>query len=258
MKFVYELKDIWFRYNAEHPLFCGLSCKIKENIITGIIGPNGAGKTSLLNILAGLLKPTKGEVIFNERLIEDYERKEIAQRIGILFSEYQFIYNYNVWEFVLMGRYPYIKGLAGFSEKDFKSAERAMRITDTIKLKSKGIQELSSGEKQLVLLAHILTQEPEVLLLDEPFSHLDLKHQIKVINILKEINKTIIFVTHNIMFVKQIADEAILLKNGKPIAQGTPKNILTRRNIANLFGIKKDGIKINKSVEKFKKSTILK
>ncbi len=237
MKFIYQIRNIYFRYGKGKYLFHNLNCQIQENKITGIIGPNGAGKTSLLNLLAGISKPTAGEIIFKGHLLENYPKIEIAKKIGILFSEYQFVYNYNVWEFVLIGRYPYIKGLTGFSEEDFKSAEDAMRITNTSKLKSKGIFELSSGEKQLVLLAHILAQKPEVLLLDEPFSHLDLKHQIKVIEILKSIKKTIIFVTHNISFIKQIADEVILLKKGKILSQGRVRDILTRKNVSNLFDI---------------------
>ncbi|MBN1897986.1 MAG: ABC transporter ATP-binding protein [Spirochaetes bacterium] len=237
MSSIYKIKDLNFYYKKEQDLFRDFNCGIEQGRITGIIGPNGAGKSTLLHILRGIIKPHSGLVFLKDRSLHEHSRIELAQKIGILFSEYQFVYNYNVWEFVLMGRYPFLTGLAGYGEDDFQAADQAMKVTGISHLKYKGMFELSSGEKQIVLLTHILAQKPEILLLDEPFSHLDLKHQIQIGNILKNVKKTIIFVTHNITFMKEISDRVILLKKGKILTEGN-KKILTRRNLSKLFDIK--------------------
>jgi len=234
---IFKISKVKFKYNKGKYIFNNLSAEIEHNKITAIIGPNGSGKTTLLYLMAGLLKPIDGEILFFNKNLNNYKKDEMAQKIGILFSDYQFAYNYTVWEFILMGRYPYKNGFLGFNDDDFRIVENAMNRTGVQKFKTRGIMDLSTGERQLVLLAHLLAQDPEVLLLDEPFSHLDLKHQFNIIDILKNINKSVIFVTHNISYIDKVADRTILLKDGNIYYSGIPKSALRPGKIKTLFDI---------------------
>ena len=168
---------------------------------------------------------------------------DYAREVGIMFADINFIYNYKVMEFILMARYPYINALVGYRENDIEKAEQAIKMAEIDFLKDKNIMELSSGEMQLVLIAHLLAQDTRVLLLDEPFTHLDLKHQYLVVDLLIKINKiykkTIMVVTHNVNNIPKFAHNVILLKNGKLFKKGTSKQILTKNNIKGLYDIKR-------------------
>jgi len=241
MKICYEIKNLTFSY-PKKTIFKNLSCRIFKNKITVLIGPNGVGKSTLLKIIGKIITNYKGTIFFEGENLQNIKIKKFAKKVGVMFSDINFIYNYKVLEFILMARYPYINPFIGFKKEDYEIAFNSIKLAGIQNLITKNILQLSSGELQLILIAHLLTQSTEVLLLDEPFAHLDLKHQFLVMDLLKKINKvynkTVIIVTHNVYNISKFADEVILLKNGKILKKGKVKSTLTKTNIKNLYEIK--------------------
>lgn len=234
---MFEIKDLFFRY-TDQVVFEGLSAGIKKNRINVVIGPNGCGKSTLLKILGRILAPQKGQILLDGRDIRVIRPQEYHRRVGLMFSDIHFIFNYRVLEFILMARYPYVSPLAGYRPEDLEAAEKAVRVAGVEGLREKGLQQISSGEMQLVLIAHLLAQETDVLLLDEPFSHLDLKHQHQVMDILKKVtDKTIVLVTHQVDRLAGFADYVILLKERRLYRQGSFRKVLTKPHIRSLYGI---------------------
>lgn len=240
--FAYEIKNLYFQYRKEDPLFEGLSIKIKEKEWFGIIGPNGSGKTTLLKLMAGLLRPQKGTIILFNNNLFSLTPKERARFIGYFPQESFFIFDYTVKEIVLMGRNPYIKWFSRVNKKDTEIVEKAMELTETIKFKDKKISELSSGERKRVILARILAQEPKVLLLDEFTTHLDISYQIEFINLLKRLRETkdltIIFLTHDLNLASISCDRILLIDKGKYVACDVPEKILKEDLIEKVYKVK--------------------
>jgi iron complex transport system ATP-binding protein len=240
--FTYEIKNLHFQYPTSAPLFKGLSIKIKEKEWFGIIGPNGSGKTTLLKIMAGLLMPQKGTVLLFNNNIFSLTPKERAKIIGYFPQENFFIFDFTVKEIVLMGRNPYRKRFSFITKKDMEIVERAMELTGTIEFKDKKINELSTGEKQRVILARILAQEPQVLLLDEFTTHLDIAYQIELINLLKRLreakNLTIVFLTHDLNLASLTCDRILLLAKGEFVGCDTPERILREDLIEKVYKVK--------------------
>lgn len=240
--FAYEIRNLYFRYPTNHLLFEGLSIKIKEKEWFGIIGPNGSGKTTLLKIMAGLLMPQEGTVLLFNNNLFSLSPKERAKIISYFPQENFFIFDFTVKEVVLMGRNPYRKRFSFVTKKDIEIVERVMELTDTIKFKDKKINELSTGEKQRVILARILAQEPQVLLLDEFTTHLDVSYQIEFINLLKKLREakklTIIFLTHDLNLASNSCERILLLDKGKFIGCDIPEKILKEDLIEKVYKVK--------------------
>ncbi|MEO0087678.1 MAG: ABC transporter ATP-binding protein [candidate division WOR-3 bacterium] len=240
--FAYEIKNLYFQYRKEEPLFEGLSIKIKEKEWFSIIGPNGSGKTTLLKLMAGLLRPQKGAIILFNNNLFSLTSKERAKFIGYFPQESFFIFDYTVKEIVLMGRNPYVNWFSQVSKKDIEVVERCMELTETINLKDKKISELSSGERKRVILARILAQEPKVLLLDEFTTHLDISYQLEFINLLKRLKEakdlTIVFLTHDLNLASISSDRILLIDKGKYVACDIPEKILKEDLIAKVYKIK--------------------
>ena len=238
----YSIQELSFNYGAKMVLE-NISFQIEPEKITVIIGPNGVGKTTFLKLLGKILSDYDGTILFSNKNLNAIKMKDYAREVGIMFADINFVYNYKVMEFILMARYPYTNPLVGYRKNDIEKAEEAIKQAEIDSLKDKNILELSSGELQLVLIAHLLAQDTRVLLLDEPFTHLDLKHQYLVIDFLKKINKihkkTIVLVTHNVTTISRFADNVILLKNGRLFKKGKVKQTLTKKNIKDLYDIKK-------------------
>ncbi len=232
-----QIKNLFFQYNKELVLD-NLNFTIHNTEKNIIIGPNGVGKSTFLKILSRVLSPYQGEIFLDDQEIRNIPLKKYSQKVSLMFSNLNFTYNHNVKDFILMGRYPYLNPFIGYVSEDFKKADEAMEITGVNHLLHKGVLELSSGELQLVLLAHVLTQDTEFILLDEPFAHLDLKHQYHIMDLLQQIkHKMILMVTHSVHHLEKIADHVILLKNKRLFKQGVPQKVLVKRNIKNLFDL---------------------
>ncbi len=234
------LRNISFGYEQK-PLLDNFSLTVKTGEFFGIIGPNGAGKTTILKLMAGFLRPKTGDVLIFDKEITKISRRELAKIIGFVPQENFFAYEFTVFDVVLWGRNPYLGRLANPKPIDYDKTTEALRLTDTLKLKDKSINQISAGERQRVVLARALAQEPKILLLDEATSHLDITHQVQFVKILKKLNATgmtIVFLSHDINLASLICSRILLLDNGTAVALDRPELILKSELIEKVYKLK--------------------
>ncbi|RZN65063.1 MAG: ABC transporter ATP-binding protein [Candidatus Methanoliparum thermophilum] len=220
----------------------------KEGKLLGIIGPNGSGKTTLLKVISRILKPRVGTVLLDESDISKMRRDEIARKMAVVPQETSISFPFTAMEIVLMGRTPHLKRFENEGSKDFDIAKKCMKLTNCLELAERRIDELSGGELQKVVIARALAQEPKVLLMDEPTSHLDIKNQIEIMELMKRLTKEdrmiVIAVIHDLSMAYIYCDEVMLLKDGNIFSFGVPDEVLTSENIREAFcvqaSVKKD------------------
>ncbi|MFO7875940.1 MAG: ABC transporter ATP-binding protein [Desulfovermiculus sp.] len=204
-----------------------------------VIGPNGSGKSTLLKSLAGILRPQSGQVEILGRDISTRSRREMARKVALVPQQASVAASYTVLETVLMGRYPH-QGLLGLeSARDMQVAREAMHSTRIEHLQDRSLAQLSGGELQRVLIARALCQEPEIMLLDEPTSSLDLAHQVRVMDLLEELHTrhelTVIMVAHDLNLASLYGERILLLREGTLAGHGPPRDVLTFENLETVF-----------------------
>jgi iron complex transport system ATP-binding protein len=219
----------------------GLEFSVRKGEILGVVGPNGSGKTTLLRALSRILKPLEGEVLLAGGDIWKITPRELARRLAVV-SQIPESVSIPALDYVMLGRYPYQKGFSFYDAPgDRLIAERYMELTDTLRFRQKTLNELSGGERQLLQMARALTQEPELILADEPTAHLDIKRQITVMDLIKRLNRdlgvTIVLVMHDLNLASAYCDEILLLQEGKGGAFGPPDQVLIPRNIEAAYGM---------------------
>jgi len=214
---------------------------VREGEIVGILGPNGSGKTTLLRTISRTLKPKVGAVFLDDVNVYDMSVKDVAKNIAVVPQETTFTFDFSSLDVVLMGRHPYIDRFGRESREDLAIAKKAMELTNTLSLAHRPMNELSGGEKQLVLIARALAQEPKVLLLDEPTTHLDINHQIQIMDLLSEICRVraliVLAVFHDFNLAARYCDSAILLNRGRIYSVGSIDAVLNTENIRKVFRI---------------------
>jgi iron complex transport system ATP-binding protein len=234
-----EVNSISFRY-LEDWVLQDISFQVRRGEFIGVIGPNGSGKTTLLKILDHLLSPQQGEILFDHVPLKAMNRKEIAKRIAVVAQETYSLFPFRVIEIVLMGRSPYLGHLMFENEKDLAIAKKAMEWTEILPISERSIDELSGGERKRVFIARALAQEPEVILLDEPTSNLDIHHQTEFLDLILSLNRerglTIFMASHDLNIASEFCDRLILLQKGAINKIGTPKEVITRENIEQVYG----------------------
>jgi len=208
-----------------------------------LLGPNGSGKTTLLKTIARVLKPRKGVIYIDGRKADELNDNEYAKIVGFLPpSDTSAIMRVpmKVVEVVAIGRKPHVTW--SLTKADLEKIWSAMRITRVDVFAFRDVNELSSGERQRVMLARVLAQEPEVLLLDEPVSHLDPRYQVFMLKLIRSLTKDRKIVTiaslHDINLALRFSDKVILMKNGRVFAMGTPEEVITAENISEVYGVK--------------------
>lgn len=216
-----------------------ISIDIPKGAFTGIIGPNGSGKTTLFRAITGTLKLSTGSILMDEQNLYSLSSRQRAQRIAIVTQLVESA-DMSVEDYVLMGRIPYHRKFNLFeTEEDISIAQKYMQLTDTWKLKDELMSELSGGELQLAGIARALTQQPGLLLLDEPTSHLDITHQVQILNVLQQLNQemglSILMVIHDLNLASEYCDTLILVNNGTIHTIGTPEEVLTYKNIEDVY-----------------------
>jgi len=214
------------------------SLEFPQSGLITIAGPNGAGKSTLLGILAGLRSPYRGSCTFAGREVAQWPKREFARRAAFLPQSVRMEFPFTVEEVVLMGRTPYASGWFQTAE-DRSAAEEAMTTTDTLAFRGRDFRTLSGGEAQRVILASALTQRPEALLLDEPATHLDLRHQLSLYRLLGELAKSllVVAVTHDLNLALRFSNRVMVLEDGRIAGDGTPEEVLTAALIARVFGV---------------------
>lgn len=235
-----SLRKVYCGYESGKMVLEDINLEVQRGEMTGIIGPNGSGKTTLLRAVSRVLKLEKGSIYLNGRDIWKMKPREVARKIAVV-SQRVPEEPLTVEEFVLMGRIPHFRGFQFFETKhDIEVAERYMELTGVINLRKKILNEISGGERQLTLIARALTQEPELLLLDEPTTYLDIAHQVKVLNMLRRFSHTlkltILIVLHDLNMASEYCDKLVLLWNGRLYKQGTPEEVLNYETIEEVYG----------------------
>ena len=212
-----------------------LSLNISPGRFYGIIGPNGAGKSTLFKAASGVLRPWKGSIKLNGKDVYHMPRRELANIMAAVPQFQEAFFPFRVREFVQMGRYPKRGRFGMLQGSDYQIIEESMHLMKIEALADKRINELSGGELQRVYISQALAQEPEILMLDEPTSHLDIGHQSIMLNLLKKrcltIGIPIIMIVHDLNLAASYCDKLLLIDNGKVFAEGTPLEVLTERNI---------------------------
>ncbi len=232
-----QVESLGFSYGAKEVLK-GINLEVEEGEILSILGENGVGKTTLLKCINSILKPQKGRILLDGSDLSKLRGKEIARRIAYVpqFSERNSI---RVFEAVLLGRKPYINW--DVSSKDIEITEKVIKTMGLQEVGFRSLSQLSGGELQKVMLARALAQEPQILLLDEPTSNLDLRNQMEVMKLIAEISKarkiTILVVMHDINLSVRFSHRFVLMKKGKIFARGGHE-IITEENIQEVYGIK--------------------
>ncbi len=206
-----------------------------------ILGSNGCGKTTLLRCLNGSLRLQKGQVFLNGKNISEFSIDLLARKIGMVYQEHNISFPYSVLDVVKMGRAPYLGLFERPSKEDAQIAENKLDLVGLYHLKNRPYTEISGGERQLVLIARTLTQEPEIILLDEPTSHLDFKNQVlvlKIISLLARRGLSILMTTHYPNHALLFSNKVSLMTKGAGLITGEPEQVLNEENLEKTYGIK--------------------
>jgi len=241
MSDIVEIRNLSFGYTPASVVLKDISFAVPSGTFLAIVGPNGAGKSTLLNLMSGALRPRSGTITIDAEPIENYSSQELAAKVAVVRQESAPMFGFSVVETVLMARTPYF-GPAGFeSQADRDIVNDALEVTDTAAFASRPLTSLSSGERQRVFIARALAQNSPILLLDEPTSFLDLKHQVGIYDLLKaaqlDKGKTIVAVTHDLNLACQYCDEVLLLGTDNFYRHGPANTVLSAEQIKDAFGV---------------------
>jgi iron complex transport system ATP-binding protein len=233
-------RNLSFAYR-HRPVLHDMSLSVDRGEMVGILGPNGSGKTTLLKIFSAVLHG-QGAVKINDRDIETYDRRDLSKLFAVVAQESRVNFPYTVAEVVLMGRASHHSPFALEGKKDLEIACASMELTDCLSFADRYLHELSGGEKQRVIIARALAQEPEILLLDEPSAFLDVKHQVQVFELLRRLNHTrgltVVAALHDLNLAALFFPRLLMLREGKIYRDGSPSEVLTEKTIDEVYGIR--------------------
>jgi iron complex transport system ATP-binding protein len=213
--------------------------QLEPGELLGIIGPNGSGKSTLLRIGAGVLHPTRGEVSLLGRPLARLSRREVARTLGYLPQLIHSDFDFTVEEVVTMGRFPHLRGLGFPGPDDLACVDRALKLTGLEPLRSRRISRLSGGERQRVHLAAMIAQEPQIMLLDEPTTALDIQHQVLFFRLLRRLiteGTAVVVVIHDLNLAAQFCTRLALLDRGAVIHSGPPEEVITTQRLRSVYG----------------------
>jgi len=217
-----------------------VSLMIERGEMIAVVGPNGSGKSTLLRVLSGVLSPMAGRVRLAGRELSAYPRRTLAQMTAVVPQETLMDFPFSVEEVVLMGRAPHLGRLGFPGERDLRVAREAMARMGVEHLRGRALTDLSGGERQRVIVARALVQEPEVLLLDEPTSHLDIRHQVEIYDLMAELNAerglTIVSVLHDLNLAAMYFGRVTMLSEGRVHTIGPAADVLTYGTIKEVYG----------------------
>ncbi len=233
---ILDINNIHFSYRRGVEVLKGVSFSLLKGESLTLFGPNGSGKSTLIKIILGFIKPDEGSVKFEGREILKLKSRERARILSYVPQRPNLTFPLTVFNYVLLGRTPYINGFV--RKSDYDKVLYWMDRVGILHLKDRDFLSLSEGEKQLALLSRVLSQETPIILLDEPLSHLDLRFRTRILKILLEVKgegKSMISVFHHLSSVKLLSDRVIFLKNGRILKEGVKEEVITPENINLLF-----------------------
>jgi iron complex transport system ATP-binding protein len=237
---ILQVENLICGYKPKKPIINGVSFGVDEGDFVGIVGPNGSGKTTLLRAIIGLLAIQKGTVKVSNQPVDQLERREVARRIAFIPQMMEPVAGFTVEDLVLLGRTPYFGRFFFETEKDYEAVNWAIDELKIDKLRDRPVTKLSGGEFQRVAIARAVAQEPRVLLLDEPTTHLDLRFQVKICKLLWKLrrNRAVVSTFHDLNLASRHCSKLILMKKGEVIAEGLPNEVVTPDNIWKAYRIK--------------------
>jgi iron complex transport system ATP-binding protein len=238
-----EVREVRFGYGASGPeVLHGVSLTAEPGTLHGVIGPNGSGKSTLLRVIGGVARPSSGSVLLDGQDIARLSPRQAAQLVAAVGASETVIFPFTVEETVLMGRSPHLRFLASETALDVAKASQAMERTGVAHLAGRRITALSSGERQRVLIARALAQEPRVLLLDEPTAHLDVNFQVEIMELVStlahESGITTVAVLHDLNLAGKYCDRITMLSLGQVAACGAPREVLTEEHLLDVYGVR--------------------
>lgn len=233
-----ELVGVSFGY-AREPVIRDVSLTVRHGEFVGILGPNGSGKSTLLRLMSGNVRPWHGHITINGRALTSYPRRELSRLIGVVPQSTTINFPFSVMEMVLFGRTPHLGGFGFEGSADLQAAERALERTETMHLARRPITELSGGERQRVILARALAQEPAFLLLDEPSAFLDIRHEVEIYDLLRDLQQegiTVVSVLHDLNLAALYCEQLKLLQDGRIVRCGPPEEVMTYATLTEVYG----------------------
>lgn len=236
----WAVRGLSFRYGgATRPAVDDVTVSVAAGACTAVLGPNGSGKSTLLRLLLGTLRPSSGSVQLLGRSLETWTRRELARTVGVVPQDEEISFPITVRELVAMGRYPHLGPLEAEGPTDRRAIDAAMERCDVLSLAGRLVQTLSGGERQRARLARALAQEPRILALDEPTRALDVRHEMEILELLRDLvvdGATVVLVTHNLNLAARYADQLLLLDQGRVSGDGDPETVLERERLEAVYG----------------------
>ncbi len=264
-----EVRDLSFGYNGM-PILAGIDLSIDRGSKVTLLGPNGCGKTTLLKTINRLLKPASGSVVIDGKIASQMGARELAQVIGYVPQGHRSSFPFTSFEIVLTGRLPHVSTFSSPGARDFEVARRALELVGAGHLSDRPYTQISGGERQMVMIARSLAQEPRFLLLDEPTSYLDFKNQVRVLKTVTSIaateGVTVIMTLHDPNHALAYSDRVVLMRRlprggdgavhhpalrrdapsgGNVVAYGRPEEVMTPENIEDAYGMKVEILEID-------------
>src|SRR5512136_333393 len=236
-----KFDQIQFGYPlTNQPVMKDFNVEIKAGTVTAILGPNGAGKTTLLHLALGWLAPQSGQVQLDGRPLGSYSRRELGQWIALVPQSERIPFDYSILEYVLLGRAPYLAPLEMPGAQDCHISEQVIEQVGLGRLDGRAVTTLSGGERQLALVARALAQQPRLLLLDEPTSHLDLANKARLIKLMQELagcGATLLFTTHEPDVAAAIATHLVLMRDGQVYQAGPLPQVFTAEYLSATYDV---------------------
>ena len=233
-----QAQRVFFSY-LDGLILHNINLSIKAGEMVGLLGPNGSGKTTLIKLASGVLTPNQGEIKLDGSSLRQLSRKSIARSVAVVPQHFNIPFAFTTAEVVMLGRTPFLRAFVEGSDVDKQFVADALESVGISELRERRFDELSGGERQKVILAMALAQQPKLLLLDEPTVHLDIAHQVEILELVRRLNVerglTVMAAMHDLNLASLYFDRLILLKEGRVSADGPPAQVLTEDRIREVF-----------------------
>ena len=233
-----EFRQVSFSY-SDGMVLGDVDLSVSPGEMVGLLGPNGSGKTTLLKLASGILKPGQGDIRLDDSDLNRLSRRAVARTVAVMPQQFHMPFAFTVAEVVMLGRTPFIRTLAGETAADREAVNTALATAGIGDLEERRFDELSGGERQKVVLAMTLAQQPSLLLLDEPTQHLDITHQVEILERVRSLNReqgiTVIAAMHDLNLASLYFDRLVLLKEGRVVIDGTPEQVITEDMLLEVY-----------------------